>query len=1157
MQARFLLGPAGSGKTHRCLAEVRAELQHAPEGPPLIFLAPKQATFQVERQLLAAPDLAGYARLRILSFERLAEFALRELNRPQPECLSEEGRLMVLRALLVRHQGELQIFRASARRDGFAQQLSQRLRECQRHHLTPDRLETLARSTELHPTLRAKLHDLALMARAYGDWLRAHDLRDAEALLAAAAEALLTAPRRLGMAGLWLDGFAELTAQELELLAALLPHCERATLAFCLPAGAGADTLWRSPWAVVAETVRRCRARLEAIPGVAIAEEPLARDPAQGRFAATPALAELEQRLAAPEPNAGPVTGASDAVRLFRCHDVEAEAVLAAREILHFVRERGARFRDCAVLVRQLDPYHAVIGRVFRRYGIPFFMDRREPVAHHPLAEVTRFAVRLAAFGWQHEDWFGALKTGLTRAPEDALDRLENAALEHGWAGAAWRQAHFGQPDSRAAGAFEKLRARLVPPFEKFVDALTLRKRSAVTGAELAEAMRALWVDLKVETTLADWAGTVAQRFAQANVQAEVHETVLEQMRGWLENLALAFGDEALPLTEWLPILEAGLAHLTVGVIPPALDQVLVGAVDRSRNPELKLAVVLGLNESVFPRRPAPGPLLTVAERTELEQRGVRVGLSQNEQLSRERYLAYIACTRAAERLVITCAELDANGQPANPSLFFDQLKQLTGREPEKFTGETSWRGAEHACELLGPVAAACSEEPPVGVSADDLAALRELAALPVFSTAQEKVRQVRAALAVATLRADTVDLLYGRELESSVGALEDFAACPFKFFAARGLGLEERREFQFDDRDLGSFQHEVLREFHRRLRATGRRWRDVNAAEAQVMVDQIACDLLPGYQGGKFQASARAQFAAEVVIGRLERLIGVLVEWMRQYEFDPVAAELSFGLEKDGLPAWRVTLSDGRALRLRGRMDRLDVCFRGEEAWAAVMDYKSSAHEFDPTKLHHGLELQLLAYLCALEAIEEVAAKLEVQRIVPAGAFYVPLSGDANSGRRPQTRDEAAEIAEKERRLAYQHAGRFRADALPLLDNRNATEGDQFRYRRNQDGALAATPRDPMPPEAFKALLWSIETHIREFARRIFQGEVAVAPYRTSKETACDYCAFRAVCRFDSWTDEYRVLRPPPRPARAAERALSVPLTLPPARKARSRKTS
>ena len=62
-------------------------------------------------------------------------------------------------------------------------------------------------------------------------------------------------------------------------------------------------------------------------------------------------------------------------------------------------------------------------------------------------------------------------------------------------------------------------------------------------------------------------------------------------MQSWLDNVALAFADDPLPLGDWLPILEAGLAGLTVGVIPPALDHVLVGTIDRSRNPELELAL--------------------------------------------------------------------------------------------------------------------------------------------------------------------------------------------------------------------------------------------------------------------------------------------------------------------------------------------------------------------------------------------------------------------------------------------------------------------------------------------------------------------------------------------------------------------------------------
>src|ERR1700690_2003167 len=119
VQPHFLLGPAGSGKTFRCLAEIRAALREDAGGLPLVLLAPKQATFQLERQLLADNTLPGYTRLHIFSFDRLARFALEKLAVPPPGQLNDEGRVMVLRALLFRHERELKVFGRGARRPGF------------------------------------------------------------------------------------------------------------------------------------------------------------------------------------------------------------------------------------------------------------------------------------------------------------------------------------------------------------------------------------------------------------------------------------------------------------------------------------------------------------------------------------------------------------------------------------------------------------------------------------------------------------------------------------------------------------------------------------------------------------------------------------------------------------------------------------------------------------------------------------------------------------------------------------------------------------------------------------------------------------------------------------------------------------------------------
>ena len=197
MQARFLLGPAGSGKTFCCLAEIRAALAASPESPPLVLLAPKQATFQLERQLLADSALSGYTRLNIFSFERLARFVLDALGVPVPAgLLAEEGRVMVLRALLMRHESELKLFRPSVRRPGFAQQLSQLLGELQQHQFTPAKLRTLSARFGLRRELQDKLHDLALLFEAYTNWLAENELQDGNRLLDAATAAL----REIGVA---------------------------------------------------------------------------------------------------------------------------------------------------------------------------------------------------------------------------------------------------------------------------------------------------------------------------------------------------------------------------------------------------------------------------------------------------------------------------------------------------------------------------------------------------------------------------------------------------------------------------------------------------------------------------------------------------------------------------------------------------------------------------------------------------------------------------------------------------------------------------------------------------------------------------------------------------------------------------------------------
>ena len=1183
VQARFLLGPAGSGKTFRCLAEIRAALAASPEGPPLVLLAPKQATFQLERQLLADSALSGYTRLNIFSFERLARFILNALNVPLPSgLLAEEGRVMVLRALLMRHEGELKLFRPSARRPGFSQQLSQLLGELQQHQLTPAKLRALSARSGLRRELQDKLHDLALLFEAYTNWLAENKLQDGNRLLDAAAEALHSKSaignRQSAISRLWLDGFAEMTPQEMDLLAAILPRCDRATLAFCLADEPAAETSWLSIWSSIGKTFQQCRQRLAQLPDCKINIEILNHDPQKSRFAGNPILEHLELGWSRPTQNSKLKT--QNSVRVVACANPEAEAVFAAREILRFVRS-GNRFRDAAVLVRSLDGYYKPLERAFRRYGIPFFLDRRESVAHHPLAELTRSALRTVAFDWPHDDWFAALKAGFSPVDEAEIDRLENEALARGWRGAKWREPIQIEDNPELEKFLDRLREKMLPPFQNLAAQLAGCKNKP-TGTQLAEALREFWSEMKVEPTLERWSVASQEKSPVANRQSSIHSTVWEQMKAWLDNVTLAFADEALVLRDWLPILEAGLANLTVGVVPPALDQVLIGAIDRARNPDLKLALVLGVNESVFPAAPSAPVILTDADRDEMRPHAAAPGPDLRERLARERFLGYIACTRASEKLVVTFSRHDVDGRTLNPSPFIAHLRRiLPGLDIEESSGEIKLAEAEHVSELIAPlvetqnfVAAEvtrlqlkASQSLLTSAATDEK--WRGLLALPALASLAESLRQLREPDPSEVLSPALAEKLFGPTLRSSVSRLEEFAQCPFRFFVHSGLRAEERKTFELDAREQGSFQHEVLKLFHEQLGAEGKRWRDLAPAEARTRVGKIAAMLAPDYRDGLLHTDEQSRFTARVLGGSLQDFVETLVAWMRgQYEFDPAVAELEFGIGTGGAPAWEIDLGAGHRLALRGRIDRIDLCREASgRALCVVMDYKSGQRKLDKILVEHGVQLQLLAYLAAIRSwppevwagldlpaffsfpINLVAADVSplhliqsnvradsrrllrfrgskhefIREIAPAGVFYVNLRGQYESR---GTRDEALADADGARKRAYRHAGRFDASALSKLERAGAA--DQFNYRLNQDGGVRANSVEALPRAEFEALLDRVETQLQEMGRAIFSGAAQVDPYRKGHETPCEFCDYRAACRIDPWTHRYRVLRSP-----------------------------
>lgn len=1049
VDVEFLLGPAGTGKTHRCLADLRAELTARPEGAPLVFLAPKQATFQLERQLLSDGSLAGFTRLQILSFPRLAHFLLGELGAAEPRLVDETGRVMVLRALLRRHRDSLEVFHRSAALPGFAGELSRQLREFQEQRLTPTDLEETTSRPGTPRTLAGKLRDTALLARAYAGWLQSHGLMDPDALLDAAALALREA-RRSGnpppIAGVWLDGFAEMTPQELQLLTELVAVAGRSTLAFCLEDFPDATVDALSPWSVVGDTFRRAHARVTQEPGLRVRVTRLGRQGGPGRFAATPGLAHVEahwRRPRLPEPATATTTdpglptgsAAGSVVELLAADSAEAEALLAAQAIQGHVAN-GGRYRDCAVLLRSLDTHGDVIRRTWRRLGLPLFLDRREPVGNEPLTTLTRCALRLVPGGWAHEDWFGALRSGLAGIDLEAVDQLENEALAAGWGGHHWSGGNHDRTLPR------HLASRL-PLFRRFTEALG----GEPSGGTVADALTALWQDLDVTRTLEQWDGD------SGGAGVGRHRAVQHQLEGWVEELRRALGTTSMPVQGWLEVFESAWTGLTVGLVPPALDQVLVGAIDRSRNPDLALVVLPGWNEGQFPRAADATGLLTPAERRWL-QTGADASpmrLPEVATLAREGFLAYIALTRAARRVRVTWTE---GPPPAAPrSRYVTRLERLgirrdADRPPARAVD--LWR--EHPVGPLPPA------EPEPGTE---------------------------------RLSPSVAEACHGRVLTLSATRLERMAACPHQSFLQDTLRVRERDVLQFEALEQGDMLHRILAEYHRQVQASGASWADPDPATVAARLQEAAATIRR--QDGT-PSTARQAYAEDRLIRQLLRFVLDTARWMSHHAFRPESAEQAFGGRPGSeLPALRLDLSPTQSVLLEGTLDRVD---RGVEAPHAVIvvDYKSRERTWKQAAVDAGLELQLPVYALALKAAGRVVG----------GAAYASLKPSVESAR---SRGDAGPSTTP----PYPHRGLFSAEHVP--PGKADRNGLPFHWDVKADG----TPKsrsDRKLAEVFEALLAGAEERVRQLARDLLAGTIRATPHPKADPLPCERCELRAACR-------------------------------------------
>lgn len=1123
MSLRFVYGRSGSGKTRFCLNEIKSDIFGGATNP-LVLLVPEQFTLQAERNLIDVLETGGILKTEVLSFRRMAFRIFNDVGGITYPHIHSAGKSMIIYRILDKMRDSFKVFSKSADQKGFVNTLSTLITEFKRYNISPMALEEASRALKNDSPLKEKLIELNSIYAVFEKTITER-YRNSDDDLTLASEKLNYTSLYDG-AKIWIDGFAGFTPQEYSMIVSLLPKAVRVNVILCADTLEGAGiTDGTDVFFAVKQAYRKLISSAKEMDikidsAVYLGKESLFR------FKESPELFHLEQNI-----NAYPYRiyhHKTRDVSLFSAVNIFSEIEAAARDIVRLCRDRGLRYRDIALVVRNLATYERAIEVVFADYDIPFFIDRKIEITNHPLVRLILSMLDIFNENWSYEAVFRYLKTGLAGVHRGSIDRLENYVLACGIRGSRWTSSqdwnmkpglipgdkNFGDED-RILREINQVRYDICTPLLEFRKKTKGRKKASEICSALYDFLLAIGVPERMETNIDQFRKSgklnLANEYSQVwNIVMEVFDQVVEVM-----------GDETFGIERFSNILKIGLGEYKVGLIPAALDQVLVGSVERSKSHEVKALYILGANDGIFPYAAAEEGILSDIERTLLDNAGIKLASDTRVKAFDEQFIVYRALTTAGGYLRLSWPIADHEGRAMRPSMIISRLRRLFPAITESSNILKPQSDAEEMNLVTGKSPTFKQMVSVLRQRADgkDIHILwpevyRWFARQVEW---QQRCQSARFAFNYKNLAhsvgRDKISLLYGDPTYSSVSRLEKYASCPFSYYLQYGLEAKERKIYHLSPPDVGTFMHTVIESFSRQVVDQNISWRQFDREWCMEKVSQIVDEMLAKMQGAGLSGSKRYT----ALILRLKRVISravwLIAEHIRRSNFNPIGYEIDFG-EGGNFQSITIQLESGKKIFLTGRIDRADALKTREGTYLRIIDYKSGDKEFKLSDVYNGLQVQLIAYL---DAIWENSGKEIDRPILPGGVFYFRIDDPMIKSNGKISKEEIEMAIMKKLKMK----GLLLADVKIIREMDNSIEGNSLIIpaRINKGDVLGKSSAASL--EQFLILRLYVRKLLKQFCEEIVKGNVSLKPYKKKQITSCKYCGFSAVCQFDTAREE------------------------------------
>ena len=1102
MSLQFIMGPSGSGKSHYLYQKVTEESLVNPEKNYFVIV-PEQFTMQTQKDLVMTSPRKGILNVDVLSFNRLAYRIFEETGGNDKVVLDDVGKNFVLRKIAGDYEHDLKILGGNLKKPGFITEMKSIISEFTQYDVQPETLDELLNSTEEKTNFYYKLKEIQQVYEGFQGYLKEKYITGEELL-----DVLCFAVPKskvLKDSVIVLDGFTGFTPVQIKLLRELLLVADQVIVTATMNEEKRSEVLFALGHEMLdslTKLARECKVEIEE--PVYLCQKPVYR------YRENPEMAFLEE-------NVFRYTGKQFAekvngISIYHARNPKEELSFVAQEIRRLVRTEGMRYREIAVIASDMDTYANYIESVFEQYDLPYFMDHKRSILLNSFVEYIRSLLDMAEQNFTYESVFRYLRTNLTNLTVDEIDILENYCLALGIRGyKKWNETWI-----RRAKDMEEADLHVVNEIRmKFIQDIggivsVLKKRSKT----VAEVTKALY-DFLVEKELQQKVKVYEEMFAAQGElvlekeYAQIYRVVIDLFDQFVELL----GDEKISMKEYCELLDAGLETAKVGVIPPGLEQVVIGDIERTRIKDVKVICFLGVNDLYIPGKARTGGLISEQDRERFASQKVTLAPGAKEKAFIQKFYLYSILTKPSQKLVLSYSMTSADGKSLRPAyLIMELLKLFPKLEDKKVELELTKQELTPESAMAHVVAGLQKK----GNALDE--AWQELYSW--YKKNPEWKKQVEQVVDAAfysndskNLKEEIAELLYGSVLENSVTRLEKFSACAYAHFLAYGLKLQERERYQFEAVDLGNLFHGAMERYSTKLRRGGFTWTTVPETNQEQYIKESVEECIVDYANTILYSSARNEYMITRLERMMKRTVWALTKQLAKGDFIPEAYEMSYDSN-------RISLGENMAMRLHGKIDRVDICETEEEVFVKVIDYKTGAKTFDLSELYHGLQMQLVLYLNAV--LEREKGRYPEKKITPAALLYYQMKDPLVDKEEGETAIEQSILKE----LRPNGVVNESPEVIEHLDRYLEKQSSVIPVTKNKDGSLSKAS-SVLSEEQMELITEYAGKKAKELGSQILKGHVEVAPYELDKRTGCDYCPYHGICGFDERISgyEYRKL--------------------------------